>query len=105
MYLNYLNYLKGGEYKRVDKQLAQYIRNHIVFVTSVVIVGFTLLAVGEYYLYRQTMHLNKMISEGFMQVKANQMIEENQNSDEMENDTVMEDEEMMDDKDAGEMAE
>lgn len=89
----------------MDKQLAQYIRNHIVFVTSIVIVGFTLLAAGEYYLYRQTMHLNKMISEGFMQVKSNQMIEEDQNIDEMESDVIIEDEDMMDEKDEGEMAE
>ena len=37
----------------MDKQLAQYIRHHIVFIAVLVIVGFTLLAVGEYYLYRQ----------------------------------------------------
>lgn len=56
----------------MDKQLSQYIRHHIVFVTSIVIIVFALLAVGEYYLYRQIMHVNRMVSEGFMQVKTAQ---------------------------------
>jgi len=87
----------------MDKQLAQYIRNHIVFVTSVVIVGFTLLAAGEYYLYRQTMHLNRMISEGFMQVKSAQIIEEDGHFDDAENDSMMEEEQMMNDEEEIEM--
>jgi|GEM_PF-2194184 len=78
----------------MNKELAQYIRHHIVFVASVVIVGFTLLAAGEYYLYRQTMHLNQMISEGFMQVKSTQMVEEERHNDEIKNDTIMKEKEM-----------
>ena len=65
----------------MDKQLAQYIRHHIVFIAVLVIVGFTLLAAGEYYLYRQTMYLNKMISEGFMQVKSSQDIDKVRDSE------------------------
>jgi len=75
----------------MDKQLAQYIRNHIFFVTSVVIVGFTLLVAGEYYLYRQTMHLNQMISEGFMQVRSSQEIDKVRDSEMKDEKTVKED--------------
>ncbi|MDP4011217.1 MAG: hypothetical protein Q8P72_03235 [Candidatus Roizmanbacteria bacterium] len=74
----------------MDKQLARYIRNHIVFVTSVVIVGFTLLAAGEYYLYRQIMYINKMVSEGFMQIKSEQDISDN-NSEQIPEVNVVED--------------
>ena len=31
--------------------------------------GFILLAMGQYYLYRQQMHINKMVAEGLMQIK------------------------------------
>jgi len=56
----------------MNDQLTSFIRRHIFFTLSVIIVGFALLAIGEYYLYRQELHLNKMISEGFMQVKETQ---------------------------------
>ncbi len=35
----------------------------------IVIIAFVLLAAGEYYLYRQQLHVNKMVSEGLMQLK------------------------------------
>jgi len=84
----------------MDKQLAQYIRHHIVFIAVLVIVGFTLLAVGEYYLYRQTMHLNKMISEGFMQVKSSQEMDKVRDSEMRDEKAVKEDAEggMMEDE-------
>jgi hypothetical protein len=47
-------------------------------VVTICVLGFILLAAGEFYLYRQQMHLNKMISEGFMQLKEdNTMPDEN----------------------------
>jgi len=84
----------------MDKQLAQYIRHHIVFIAVLVIVGFSLLAAGEYYLYRQTMYLNKMISEGFMQLKSAQEIDRLDQSEKTDNDVLKENYEdnMMDDQ-------
>ncbi len=84
----------------MDKQLAQYIRHHIVFIAVLVIVGFTLLAAGEYYLYRQTMYLNKMISEGFMQIKSSQEIDQVGDSEKQDEKAVKEDadEGMIEDK-------
>ena len=79
----------------MDKQLAKYIRQHIVFVISVVVIGFVLLAVGEYYLNRQIMHVNKMVSEGFMQIKSVQEVDENENADVMLDEVIIEDKIMM----------
>lgn len=53
----------------MEDQLAEYIRKHTLVITFVVLIGFIALAAGEFYLYRQQMYLNKMISEGFMQLK------------------------------------
>ncbi len=43
----------------------RYVKKLIV----VVLVAFALLAAGEYYLYRQQLHINKMVSEGLIQLK------------------------------------
>lgn len=56
----------------MDKQLAGYIKKHIIFVSTLIIVGFLVLGAGEYYLYRQQMYLNQMVSEGFMMVNTKQ---------------------------------
>jgi len=53
----------------MDKTIATYIRKHTVMITVVIVVGFVLLALGEYILYRKYMVLSQMVSEGFMQVK------------------------------------
>lgn len=53
----------------MDKTIATYIRKHTVMVTVVIVVGFVLLAIGEYILYRKYVVLSQMVSEGFMQVK------------------------------------
>ena len=53
----------------MDKTIAAYIRKHTVMVTVVIVVGFVLLALGQYILYRKYMVLSQMLSEGFMQVK------------------------------------
>jgi len=43
---------------------------HTKLVTAVVVAVFLLLGAGEFYLYRQIMYLNRMVSEGFMQIKT-----------------------------------
>lgn len=53
----------------MNDQLYKYIKQNIMSVVTVSVLGFLVLAAGELFLYRQQMHLNKMISEGFMQLK------------------------------------
>ncbi len=53
----------------LEEKIVRYIRHHTMTVTIVVILGFLLLAVGEYYLYRKIMYVNQMVSEGLMQIK------------------------------------
>jgi len=53
----------------MDKMIFSYIKTHTVLVLTVVVGVFLLLAGGEFILYRRMMQLNKMVSEGFMQVK------------------------------------
>lgn len=53
----------------MEKQVDNYLRKHTLLVTTVVITAFLLLAFGEFFLYRKTQELNKMISEGMMQIK------------------------------------
>lgn len=56
----------------MNNQLADYIKKNITMVLAICVIGFLLLVLGEFYLYRQQMYLNKMISEGFMQLKESQ---------------------------------
>ncbi len=56
----------------MNNQLVDYIKKNLTMVISIMVVGFVLLVLGEFYLYRQQMYLNKMISEGFMQLKESQ---------------------------------
>lgn len=53
----------------MEHQVVLYIKKHTFAIAMLVISGFILLAMGEYYLYRQQMQIKQMISEGFMQVK------------------------------------
>lgn len=53
----------------MEKDVANYIRKHTFSVMVVIITAFLLLAFGEFFLYRKTQELNKMISEGMMQIK------------------------------------
>lgn len=53
----------------MEKQVDNYLRKHTLLVTTLVIAVFLLLAFGEFFLYRKTQELNKMISEGMMQIK------------------------------------
>lgn len=54
---------------RMEQKVLQYIRHHTMTVVWVVVLGFVLLAAGEYYLYRKVMFVNKQVSEGVMQIK------------------------------------
>lgn len=53
----------------MEEKLVRYIRRHTMTVTLVVFLSFLLLGTGEYYLYRKVMFVNKMVSEGLMQIK------------------------------------
>lgn len=53
----------------MEKELAKYFKHHTVLITFLIILSFVALFAGECYLYRNQMKLNRMISEGFMQVK------------------------------------
>ena len=53
----------------MEEKIVKYIQKHTMTVTFVVVLGFLLLGVGEYYLYRKVMFVNKMVSEGLMQIK------------------------------------
>lgn len=54
---------------KIEKNIANYLHHHTLKVAAVVMVVFIALAAGEFYLYKNTMYLNKMISEGLMQLK------------------------------------
>lgn len=53
----------------MEEKWIHYFHKHTRLVTLVVVTAFLVLAAGEYYLYRKLMVLNRMVSEGFMQVK------------------------------------
>jgi len=53
----------------MEKEITKYFKKHTVCITFLIILSFVILFFGEYYLYRNQMKLNKMISEGFMQLK------------------------------------
>ncbi|PIV09614.1 hypothetical protein COS31_04720 [Candidatus Roizmanbacteria bacterium CG02_land_8_20_14_3_00_36_15] len=53
----------------MDKKWSHYLHKHTKMITTVVVIVFLFLAAGEYYLFRKVMYVNKMVSEGFMQVK------------------------------------
>lgn len=59
--------VQGGDI--MEKDVASYIRKHTFSVMVVIITAFLLLAFGEYFLYRKTQELNRMVSEGMMQIK------------------------------------
>lgn len=53
----------------MTNEIATYIRRHTVALFIITIIVFVALALGEYQLYRNEMKLNKMLSEGLMQLK------------------------------------
>lgn len=67
----------------MDHKWAKYLHEHTRMITTIVVAVFLLLAAGEYYLYRQIMYLNRMVSEGFMQMKTEQRQQPPQQNSEM----------------------
>ena len=53
----------------MDKEIQNYVHKHMFIITFTVVLAFGLLAAGELYLYKRQMDLNKMVSEGLMQIK------------------------------------
>ena len=53
----------------MEQKIYHYIRGHMMTMLIVVLSSFLLLFLGEFFLYRKIMHLNQIISEGFMQIK------------------------------------
>ncbi|MBI4225638.1 hypothetical protein HY612_00830 [Candidatus Roizmanbacteria bacterium] len=78
----------------MEKDVVSYIRKHTFLLTVIVVVAFLLLAFGEYFLYRKTQELNKMVSEGLMQIKEELITE-----DQMSKEVMMQDGRMMLEKD------
>jgi len=53
----------------MKEDFEKYFKKHTWIVMKLIVVAFLLLAVGEFYLYRQVVHLNSMVSEGVLQIK------------------------------------
>ncbi len=53
----------------MEDKIAKYIRRHTMTMVWLTVIGFILLAAGEYILYRKVMSINKMVSESTMQLK------------------------------------
>jgi hypothetical protein len=60
----------------MENNLSHSVHRHTIVVTFTIILGFLLLALGEFYLYRNQMKLNRMVSEGLMQIKESRRNEE-----------------------------
>lgn len=58
----------------MEKNICHYLKHHTLIITFIVFSAIVILATGEYFLYRKIMLVNKMVSEGLMQIKeVNQM--------------------------------
>jgi len=55
----------------MEQKISQYIKGHMMTMMIVVLSSFLLLFLGEFFLYRKIMYLNRIISEGLMQIKEN----------------------------------
>lgn len=53
----------------MEDKINRYIKGHMMTMMIVVLTGFLILFLGEFMLYRKIMYVNKIVSEGFMQVK------------------------------------
>lgn len=58
---------KEGEI--MEKNIQYYLKHHTLTITFIIFSAIFILATGEYFLYRKIMLVNKMVSEGFMQIK------------------------------------
>ncbi|PIV10601.1 hypothetical protein COS50_04620 [Candidatus Roizmanbacteria bacterium CG03_land_8_20_14_0_80_35_26] len=53
----------------MEHKINHYIKSHMMTMMIVVLTGFLVLFLGEFMLYRKIMYINKIVSEGFMQMK------------------------------------
>jgi hypothetical protein len=53
----------------MEHKINRYIRSHMMTMMITVLVGFLILFLGEFLLYRKMMYLNQMVSEGLIQIK------------------------------------
>ena len=53
----------------MEKNIYRYLKHHTMTITFIIFSAIAILAAGEYVLYRKIMLVNKMVSEGFMQIK------------------------------------
>lgn len=53
----------------MEHKINQYIKGHMMTIMIVMVLSFLFLFLGEFFLYRKTMYLNQIISEGLMQIK------------------------------------
>ena len=53
----------------MEKNIHHYLKHHTLVITFIVFSAIVILAAGEYVLFRKIMLVNKMVSEGFMQIK------------------------------------
>ena len=53
----------------MEKNIHHYLKHHTLVITFIVFSAIVILSTGEYFLYRKIMVVNKMFSEGLMQIK------------------------------------
>ncbi|TRZ52396.1 hypothetical protein D4R99_02780 [bacterium] len=53
----------------MEEKLSRYVRRHMMTVLIAVLSSFLLLFLGEFLLYKKIMVVNRMVSEGLMQIK------------------------------------
>jgi len=53
----------------MEKNINHYLKHHTLVITFAVFSAIVILAAGEFFLYRKIMVVNKMFSEGLMQIK------------------------------------
>ncbi|OGK15259.1 hypothetical protein A2774_02425 [Candidatus Roizmanbacteria bacterium RIFCSPHIGHO2_01_FULL_39_12c] len=81
----------------MEKDVAKYLRQHTMLVTVLIVIAFLLLSFGEYFLYRKTRELNRMISEGIMQIKEEVKVRGYPRDDMDNQDELMMEEQTLDD--------
>ena len=53
----------------MEHKISRYVKSHMMTMLVAVLSSFLLLFLGEFFLYRKIMYLNRIVSEGFMQIK------------------------------------
>ena len=58
----------------MDKVIFSYLRTHTLMILTLLATAFVILAAGEIVLYRNVMDLNRMLSEGLIQIKEDRQL-------------------------------